>query len=249
MNYGFASADERAPLALLQSDEPNRYSIQLYHAVVGDCDLRGRSVLEVGSGRGGGASFVARYHGPVALVGVDFSPAAVAFSTRVHREPNLTFRHGDAEALPFPEASFDAVLNVESSHCYGSMERFLAEVRRVLRPGGVFLHADLRESKMVNTWRDQLCRSGMVIERDIDIVHEVLRALDADNDRKHSLIGALVPRFLRGAFADFAGMKGTILYEGFRSGAFAYRCFRLRKGSDIAVGFGASSFLLRKWTD
>jgi ubiquinone/menaquinone biosynthesis C-methylase UbiE len=44
--------------------------------------------------------------------------------------------HGDAENLPFPQVSFDAVINVESAHCYGSIERFLAEVHRVLRPGG-----------------------------------------------------------------------------------------------------------------
>jgi len=229
MNYGFSPDEAGVALALSPVDEPNRYCIQLYHAVIGEADLRGKAVLEVGSGRGGGASFIARYHAPASVVGVDFSPAAVAFSARVHHAQNLTFRQGDAEALPFPDGAFDAVVNVESSHCYGSMDAFLAEVCRVVKPGGVFLHADLREAAMVESWRAQLLRSGMVLEQDVDIVKGVLRALDADNDRKHSLIGALVPKFLRGAFADFAGMKGTVLYEGFRSGAFAYRRFCLRK--------------------
>ena len=58
--------------------------------------------------------------------------------------PGLAFEVGDAERMPFPDASFDAVVNVESSHCYPSMPAFLSEVRRVLRPGGHFLYADLR---------------------------------------------------------------------------------------------------------
>jgi ubiquinone/menaquinone biosynthesis C-methylase UbiE len=48
--------------------------------------------------------------------------------------------------MPFPDASFDAVINVESSHCYPSMGRFLSEVHRVLRPRGSLLFADLRTS-------------------------------------------------------------------------------------------------------
>ena len=47
----------------------------------------------------------------------------------------------------------DVVLNVESSHCYGSMPRFLAEVRRVLEPRGYFLHADFRARSALETWQ------------------------------------------------------------------------------------------------
>ena len=50
---------------------------------------------------------------------------------------------GDAESLPFGDEMFDAVVNVESSHCYGSTPAFLAQVKRVLRCGGHFLFADL----------------------------------------------------------------------------------------------------------
>ena len=144
MNYGYAPTDPSAPRLRLEPGEAkDRFCIQLYHRVAAAVDLRGKDVLEVGSGRGGGAAFVARHHGPLAVTGVDFARNAVNFCRRRHRHDALTFTRGDAERLPFPDASFDAVLNVESSHCYPDVPRFLREVRRVLRPGGALLFADM----------------------------------------------------------------------------------------------------------
>ena len=52
------------------------------------------------------------------------------------RDAGVDFVHGDAEKLPFPDRSFDAVINIESSASYPHFSRFLAEVARVLRPAG-----------------------------------------------------------------------------------------------------------------
>src|ERR1700752_4130464 len=101
MNYGFVPPPGAEPLVLRSDDEPDRYWIQLYHQVAGAIALTGRSVLEVGSGRGGGASYVARYLGPRSLVGVDVSNSAVALCKERHHAPGLSFRQGDAEQLPF----------------------------------------------------------------------------------------------------------------------------------------------------
>ena len=134
MNYGYASLDaSEEPLVLHPADEPNRYPIQLYCRVARAVELQGREVLEVGCGRGGGSSFVKRYHHPRHMTAVDFSARAVRFCQEAHPIDGLTFVHGDAEALPFDDESFDAVINVDSSHCYGSMPAFLREVKRVLR--------------------------------------------------------------------------------------------------------------------
>src|SRR5262245_29330717 len=76
MNYGFA--EEGSPgLELDAADEANRYCIQLYQHVAGAVDLAGCNVLEVGSGRGGGASFVKRYLRPAQMIGLDLSENAV----------------------------------------------------------------------------------------------------------------------------------------------------------------------------
>ena len=144
MNYGCVTSDG-PKLALDPAEESDRFCIQLYHRVASAIDLAGQSVLEVGSGRGGGASFIARYHRPTKIIGADFSPQAVALCQQLHATvANLTFTVGDAEHLPFPDASFDVVVNVESSHCYGHVDKFFAEAARVLRPGGHFLYTDFR---------------------------------------------------------------------------------------------------------
>ena len=58
---------------------------------------------------------------------------------------------GNAEKLPFADQSFDAVINVEASHCYPRFPQFLDEVARVLRPGGHFLYTDVRRRKEIAT--------------------------------------------------------------------------------------------------
>ena len=59
---------------------------------------------------------------------------------------------GNAESLPFPDESFDAVINVEASHAYPHFDRFLPELTRVLRPRGHFLYADFRGFLEFDDW-------------------------------------------------------------------------------------------------
>jgi ubiquinone/menaquinone biosynthesis C-methylase UbiE len=230
MNYGYASLDNHAEhLELAVEDESDRYSIQLYHRVASGVDVENLDVLEIGSGRGGGASYIKRYLKPKMLIGVDFSEQAVLFSNRQHRVPGLSFAKGDAENLPFDDAQVDVVINVESSHCYGSMEAFLAQVRRVLRPGGYFLYADFRSEKDFELLNCQLRSSGMIILQEQDITPNVVRSLELDNERKLTLIQRYFPKWLLRSFQDFAGIKGSKIYEGFFSKRMLYKCYVLQK--------------------
>jgi SAM-dependent methyltransferase len=232
MNYGYAPASldvETPPLS--SSDERDRLCIQLYlHAIEG-FDLRDQDVLEVGSGRGGGASFISRYLQPRSMTGMDFSTEAVDLCTRHRLVPGLVFVCGDALSMPFPDSSFDAVVNIESSHCYESMETFLSEVCRVLRPGGRFFFADLRSIDGVNTLREQFDGCGLTVEKEIDITTNVLTALQLDNARKLELIGAFIPRVVHRPFRVFAGIAGTRNYTGLDSGRLRYLSAQLAKSS------------------
>lgn len=233
MNYGYAAETNTLPLS--QADEPDRHWIQLYHHVAGSVDLEDRTVLEVGSGRGGGSSFVKRYLKPRRVIGVDLSKSAVALSRETHRIDGLEFRVGDAEKLNLDDNAVDVVINVESSHCYPSFERFLAEVRRVLRPGGHFLYADFRDRGGLDGWRRSLRESGLSVLRETDITACVVAALERDDERKLALIHKLVPRSLRASFLDFAAVRGSSLFEAFRSGRLVYMSFTLQKdGSDVS---------------
>lgn len=230
MNYGYASVDpDEEALVLNPEDEPNRHAIHLYHCVAKAAVLAGRKVLEVGSGRGGGSSFVKRYHRPMQMTGVDFSAKAVRFCQEHYRIAGLSFVHGDAEALPFGDESFDAVINVESSHCYGSMRAFLREVRRILRPGGDFMFADLRAREERDLLDRQVADAGMAIREKQDITANVLEALRRDSERKTGLIQRSVNRCLVGTFKEFAAIEGSKVFDGFANGTTAYLRYALRK--------------------
>lgn len=229
MNYGYRPPEDATPLVLVPGDEADRSCIQLYHVVASAVDLTGREVLEVGSGRGGGASFVARNLRPSRMVGVDVSPLCVAFCRARHAAPGLSFEAGNAERLSFAADSFDAVLNVESSHCYGDVNAFIREVRRVLRPNGYFLYADFRVQAVVDAWRASLVDSGLKLVAERDITPGVVAALDADQERKRTMIRARVARPLVSAFTQFAALPGSTMYEKFRSGEIEYRAFVFRK--------------------
>ena len=61
-------------LPLDESDEPNRYSIQLYHQTATQIDISGKDVLEVSCGHGGGASYLTRTSAPRLLHGAGLQP-------------------------------------------------------------------------------------------------------------------------------------------------------------------------------
>jgi ubiquinone/menaquinone biosynthesis C-methylase UbiE len=231
MNLGYASLDPKEePLALLDHDAAHRYCIALYHHVAGAIDLQGREVLEVGSGRGGGASYVMRYLHPKSVTGVDIVQKAVHFCNTFYQIDGLRFLLGDAEALPFDDQSFDVVINIESSYGYGHIERFLSEVLRVLRPGGSFLYADYRRNEQIAALRQHLLDAGFTMLVDERISDQVVKALDLDQERKSSLIEQKVPRWLRPSFHYFAANPGSEMYQALRCGAIDYRRFVLYRG-------------------
>src|SRR6476619_6305076 len=78
MNYGYADLEPaKNSLVLDDTEETNRYAIQMYHQVAGAIDLRDKDVVEIGSGRGGGAAYVNRTFKPKSMLGVDISKKAV----------------------------------------------------------------------------------------------------------------------------------------------------------------------------
>jgi ubiquinone/menaquinone biosynthesis C-methylase UbiE len=229
MNYGFAALDETGADGSEAAESiDDRFSQALYHRVAAARDLRGKDVLEVGCGRGGGSAYVARCLGPRSVVGIDFYAGAVRFCRQRHQAPGLTFQEGNAEQLPFDAATFDAVLNVESSHCYPSFERFVHEVARVLRPGGYFLFADLRVRSELPAIREQLA-SVFAIAEEERMTPNVFRALQLSNARRQALIRAEVPAILRRAVRNFVAVEGTVAFDALRSGDLEYVRFVLQR--------------------
>ena len=228
LNWGY---EEEPPmgLPLEPSDEPDRLCVQLYHRVAAQVDLKGKDVLEVSCGHGGAASYITRTMKPATYTGLDLNPAGIAFCKRRHKLPGLDFVQGDAENLPFPDGSFDAVVNVEAAHLYPHYRRFLEEVVRVLRPGGHFLYADLRGQAGIDEWESALAESGLVELSQEEINSQVLRGLEKNSVRYQELINKHTPALLRRVGRDVAVTQGSPLYEDVENGRISYRLYCLRK--------------------
>jgi SAM-dependent methyltransferase len=93
----------------------------------------GMRVLEVGSGLGLLAAEVASSAAGVHVTGLERSPAQIAAAAAHSR---VTYIHGDAHQLDFPDASFDLVYARYLLEHVGDPERVVREMRRVARPGG-----------------------------------------------------------------------------------------------------------------
>jgi SAM-dependent methyltransferase len=236
MNYGYAFNEDDRPV-LLGEDEPERFSAQLYHVVASQVDLAGKRVLDVGSGRGGGTSHVHRYLHPRQTVGIDLAGSAIAFCQRVYVGiTDLRFQLGDAMKMPFGEAEFDAVLSVESSHCYPDKGAFFNEVHRVLRPGGSFLYADFTlagESAAAhsNTTNSELLRVGIEPIEFSNITDNVVRGLELDHTRRKQEIYAQFPFGTRRLACLWAGTRESWIFQDFKDGSRDYVMCRAIKST------------------
>lgn len=152
MNYGYAADDDL--LGSLEKDKEERYPLQMYRRLISSLpiDLDGQRILEVGSGRGGGLAHLAKTQADAGqafseAVGGDLCSQQIALCSKRFDGlvDGLSYVQADAENLPFGDESFDAIINVESSHCYPHIDSFLSEVSRVLAPGGCFGIVDFRK--------------------------------------------------------------------------------------------------------
>jgi ubiquinone/menaquinone biosynthesis C-methylase UbiE/GNAT superfamily N-acetyltransferase len=230
MNYGYLPHAETS----VPPTTGEELGCALYAYVARPGEIQGKCLLEVGAGRGGGLAHLVQTCAPRLAVGIDLSQRAVALARRRHAGlAGLSFLQGDAEAIPFGDASFDAVINVESSHCYPSRERFYREAARVLAPGGFFLHADFfarDEADVVRTWLQQ---ASLALHQEEDITTNVLAALRADEARKLRLVER-APERLRATFRNFAATTDSDTYRLLATGERRYLRFALRRPEDKA---------------
>ena len=103
---------------------------------------RGDKVLDVACGAGYVAA--AAHDRGADAVGVDFSASQVRLAEQTY--PGIRFVEGDAEALPFTDGEFAAVLNAFGLPHIPDADKAAAEARRVLKPGGRFAYASWCEA-------------------------------------------------------------------------------------------------------
>ena len=230
LNHGFADPSTDGP-RLPQALEAHRYPIQLYHFIVSQADLTAKDVLEVSSGLGGGVGWMAECLNPRSVTGLDIAADAVKACRARNRDSRVRFEIGDAQAMPFADASFDAVVNVESSLNYRDFAAFLREAVRLLRPGGHFMFADYRSAKGYLRMKQALEQLGWRILLAEDISPAIVRGLERTRPKNRADIQRFVPRFLRSTALQFARLDTDVDDEAmaFASGKKRYLAMVLRK--------------------
>ena len=123
----------------------------------------GNTVCDVGCGYGGTSRILADMGAEV--TGLTLSEAQIAYAARAHPRANPRLMQQDWLKNDFPDASFDAVLSIESSEHMVDKPLFFAEVARTLKPGGrfancVWLSSENPGPAAINHLLEPICREG-----------------------------------------------------------------------------------------
>ena len=225
LNYGYvADISPQHSRVELPEHYINRNSVKLVLETIGDCDVNGRRILDVGCGRGGTVHVLTTFFRQTSVTGVDLAPAAIAFCRKTHAGGR--FEEADAENLPFPEESFDVVVNVESSHAYPNILAFYRQVHRVLAPGGYFLYTDVLPAQTWDACHLYFRQVDMSRERDQDITANVLLSCDQiAQTRVSAFDSGNDPELM----ANFLAVPGSEVYDSMLRKVWIYKILRFHK--------------------
>jgi SAM-dependent methyltransferase len=151
-------------------------------------------VLDIGCGTG---RLLDQIHTVLPLatpVGIDRSTGMVTAARRLR--PHLRIEQGCAEALPHRDRSFDAVVTTISFHHWIDKEAAIGEVRRVLRPGGLFALTDISVDDLPG-WPRQLWDVARRPMADMPALKERHRLLEATGLQVLEVIPTLRRRWVR----------------------------------------------------
>lgn len=224
MNYGYTYLEDKSGINKIVNE--NKYSLNLYEKVSNLDALNlscGDTILEIGSGRGGGIYHLAKKYPNYKFIGLDYSKKAIESAKKQFYLPNLEFHVGNAQLLHYNDNSISVVINIESSHCYPDFKKFISEVRRVLKVNGHFCYADFKDN----------CFEGIQDQFKINNVNDislnVLKSLDnMVLTRKKQIsecfkIANLIDKIILSlCTVEFVGDSNSSIYKNLKNGNCAY---------------------------
>jgi MPBQ/MSBQ methyltransferase len=142
-NFGYWDENTRSP---------KEASENLVDKLLGFIPEKRGKILDVACGLGATTRHLLKYYPPEHVMGINISSAQLQRSKL--NVPSSSFLAMDATALAFGSEAMDAVICVEAAFHFVTRERFLAEVYRVLKPGGHLVLSDI----LITWWAAQVNR-------------------------------------------------------------------------------------------
>lgn len=151
---------------------PDGYYVQPKVVMEQIQEIEARTVLELGCGKGFNSRFLAPQLPSVQFTGIDLTPLHIKIARqKAQGIPNLVFQAGDFSQLDFPEQSFDIVFAVESL-CHAQQPEIpLAEILRVLRPGGKLIIFDGYRQASLEKYSKELQAASQLTESSMAVQH------------------------------------------------------------------------------
>jgi SAM-dependent methyltransferase len=121
------------------SDPANDMLCDEYDLIAAELPLENAQVLELGCGKAEKTRAIAQAGKVAGIVALEVDAIQHGLNLQITDLPNVSFRHGAAEAIPAADASFDIVMMFKSLHHVPTdrMDLALSEIRRILKPGGL----------------------------------------------------------------------------------------------------------------
>ena len=161
------------------------------------------SILDIGCGPGSITRGFAKLAPKAHVIGVDISEAQVQLATELsesHQLKNLTFQQANILKLPFPDASFDFIFAQTVLAHVSELKTAFAEVKRVLKPNGVFAIKEIIASNFYFTpYSELVYKYRSVMNRGV---------LSAGGDPD---IGLLIPEMI--IEAGFSIVRQSMIWE------------------------------------
>jgi len=122
----------------------NRINKKLYNAVIENIDIREtETILEIGFGNGYLISRLSDEN-PLKMYGIDISPDMLNLASKRNRKKieqgKIQLSLANVMDLPFEESSIDKAFTVNTVYFWQDLQKGLSEIKRVLKPGGIFLN-------------------------------------------------------------------------------------------------------------
>ncbi len=223
------NSPKNSPEFQSENNSQNKNTLQLYKQLIAFIETKNKKILEVGSGRGNGASYIYRHYMPQQYTGIDLSGKSIEYCKSHYNIPGLEFMKGEPENLPFPSHSYDVVINVQFIQSFINTQNYFDEVYRVLTRGGHFLMTDMIKKEFVDKICYQLIDIGFEIVSVKDMTDKIIANIEENSIHSSSKTKKQLHDISNNPYQIYPGGRTDKSLRHLSNGTYEYWSYVLKK--------------------